>query len=58
MPYRKVGYLEQCWYVLRFMAKDTRKKVRKCLQNRKGRAPIRDVPGSQTDSTVKSTEKQ
>ena len=44
MPYRKVGYLEQCWYVLRFMAKDTRKKVRKCLRNRRGRAPTRDAP--------------
>ena len=58
MPYRKVGYLEQCWYVLRFMAKDTRKKVGKCLQSRNGRAPTRDAPGSRMGSTAKSTEKK
>ena len=58
MPYRKVGYLEQCWYVLRFKAKDTWKKVGKCLQNRKGRAPTPDAQGSQTVSTAKNTEKK
>lgn len=56
--FRSDWYLEQCWYVLRFMAKDTRKKVGKCLQSRKGRAPTRDAPGSRTGSTAKSTEKQ
>ena len=58
MPYRKVGYLEQCWYIVRYMAKDTGKKMKKCLQNRKDRAPTRDAPGSRTGSTAKSTEKK
>ena len=58
MPYRKVGYLEQCWYIVRYMAKDTGKKMKKCLENRKDRAPTRDAPGSRTGSTAKSTEKK
>ncbi len=56
MPYRKVGYLEQCWYILRYMAKDAGKKVGKCLRNRKDPVPTLDAPGSQTDSSVKNTE--
>jgi hypothetical protein len=57
MPYRKVGYLEQCWYVLRFAAKDTGKRIRKCLQNRKGHAAGPDARDSRMDGTAKSTEK-
>ena len=56
MPYRKVGYLEQCWYVFRYMAKDTGKRIKKCLKSRNAPVPTRDAPGSQTDSSVKNTE--
>ncbi len=57
MPYRKVSYLEQCWYIVRYMAKDTGKKMKKCLRSRKGPAVGPDARNSQTDSTARNTEK-
>ena len=58
MPYRKVGYLEQCWYIFRYMAKDAGKRMKKCLQNPKGPVPGPDAQNSQKDGTAKSTGKQ
>ena len=55
MPYRKVGYLEQCWYILRYKAKETREKIRECLGNQSAPAATPDARGSQKNGTVKST---
>ena len=55
MPYRKVGYLEQCWYILRFKAKDTRERIIECLRNQNGHAATPDARSSQAVSTVKNT---
>ena len=55
MPYRKVGYLEQCWYILRYKAKETREKIRECLGNQSAPAATPDARGSQKNGTAKST---
>jgi hypothetical protein len=57
MPYRKVGYMEQCWYLLRFKVVDIYRKVMKCPEAQSGRVDIQVAQSSRTEPTVKNTEK-
>ena len=57
MPYRKVGYMEQCWYLLRFKVVDIYRKVMKCPEAQSGRVDFQVAQSSRTEPTVKNTEK-
>ena len=48
MPYRKVGYLEQCWYIIKGAVRMKLKERRK-RRAKKTETPVRDSRMSESD---------
>ena len=57
MSYRKVNYLELCWYILKAWMRHKHHpgKEKKCQENQNEAVPIQDVHDLPKDSTAKST---
>lgn len=59
MPYRKVGYIELCWYILKAWMRHKLHpgKEKRCQGNQSEAVPIRDVQDLPKDSTAKNTKR-
>ena len=57
MPYRKVGYKEQCWYILRewMRQKLHPRKEKRCRRNQNEAVPTQDAQDLPTGNTARST---